>query len=39
LQDRGLVQEFVSHRPAKLYSFDLDAYNSKYEMGNFHFDL
>lgn len=38
LTDRGLIEEVVSHRPARLYSFDLESYNRK-RLKGFVFDL
>ncbi|MFZ1748818.1 MAG: NUDIX domain-containing protein [Saprospiraceae bacterium] len=38
LQDKGEIQESVSHRPARLYSFDKGLYDKKKKSG-FNFDL
>ena len=38
LEDSGKMQENVSHRPAKLYSFNESKYNQLKEKG-FHFEI
>ena len=39
LIDLGELQAGVAHRPAKLFKFDPDRYNSLYEEEGFHFDV